>query len=864
MVAYSLFETRSDRKKSKSASTGVRRRRAKAAVEVDYSRLQQLGCKGCPLLSDDLQHPKMKPTGSKKPTIYIVGEAPGADEDNEGVQFIGSSGKYLREAMQEALDGEKVNTRWNNCCRCRPPNNRTPIREEWERCRTSVEADIEKTKPDIVVGVGGVALEWAIGEPSITKWCGRLTPIKIGKHACWFYPIMHPSYVKRTDPDKGVVIAFQQDLRKLGDLLLVEDTRLGPPTLVLPADLQVGVKYATDVKNLKRLERRLLSWSQEKAAVAFDIETTGLRPFDVLDDTKKGLLSIAFSDGKETWTLPVNCKGTPWTPDQLNLVFKLIYDFLRSSCIKVAHNLPFELEWLTLIFGHNPPWRRKGWGDTMTQAYVLDERKNSLALDFLCLQRFGFRLKQVSDVDRSQLMALSMERLLSYNALDAKYTARLYGVQKADIKQQGLFGIYREHIRRIFTLVKAQQVGLLVDFDCVDRFDTDLGGNIESCLQKISKTEEAALYKKKTGKELSPTSPAQLKVLFCDLLGRQEGKSTKNKSGYSVDEEALSRIDLPIARYILDLRNKSKLRSTYCDGFRRAGKSVHLDGRIHTKFNDLFTVTGRLSSDSPNLQNFPKRKDAWIRAIVVPPKGHVILSADYGQLEYRIIGVAANDAYVKKTLLNRYDVHLDWAERVAKADSKVYRRHEKDIKKLRSAVKNQLVFPAFYGAHSDYIARMLGMNIQACRDLFDEFWDEFAGVRRWQKKSLAAFKRDGYISCLTGRRRRAPMTKNEALNTSIQGTASDVVVDGMNRLSVLAEKADEPALQPVINIHDDLTFYLPRRRQDELCEIITEEMLSSSYKWLDVPLSVEVTIGKNWADMNKVGTFFSDDGCYET
>jgi len=454
---------------------------------------------------------------------------------------------------------------------------------------------------------------------------------------------------------------------------------------------------------------------------------------------------------------------------------------------------------------------------------------------------------------------LPVEKLLSYNALDAKYTARLYQAQREELIRDGLLGAYKVHLDRAITLVKAQQVGLVVDFDSVDRYRTDAVAKIAKCAARIARSRLAKLYWEKKGHELSPTSPKQLAELFRDILKRPEGCREKNKSGYSVDDTALKAMRLPIANWVLELRRAMKLKGTYLDGCARGGKWIYPDGRLHTKFNDTFTATGRLSSEEPNVQNFPKREDAWVRTIIVPPSGHVMLSADYGQIEYRVLGIASKDKRICDSLRDRYDVHMDWAERVAKADNKVWIAFGKDIKKLRSEIKNTMVFPAFYGAHADYIAQMIGMNKQKCRALFDEFWEEFAGVRAWQQRLLKEYQRDGYVSCLTGRRRRAPLTQNMIYNSPIQGSASDIVVDAMNRLSIRAEKDSIPALQPVMNIHDDLTFYVPRKRLRSLTRVIVDEMLHPSFDWVTVPISVEVSVGKNWGEMDSVGTFFSDD-----
>jgi DNA polymerase-1 len=580
-----------------------------------------------------------------------------------------------------------------------------------------------------------------------------------------------------------------------------------------------------------------------------------------------GWLSIAFSDGRITWALPICHKDARWSPDDWHRAKDLVLQFLRSKCVKVAHSLPFELEWMTQIYGHNPRWRRTGWGDTMSQAYVLDERRGGLSLDDCCLHRFGFRLKSQSNVDRSRLAEEGIDRLLKYNALDAKYEAKLYHVQAEEIEQEGLQEAYKLHLRRCLTLVRAQQKGLVVDFDAVAKFQKKMQRKIDQCLLEIADSREARLYEKKIGKPLEPTSNPQLVVLFRDLLDRREGQRKKNKTGYSVDDSALEKMDLPIASAVLRLRSYSKMKSTYIDPCAPVGGVVYADGRLHTKFNDLFTVTGRLSSQDPNVQNFPMREDAWVRAIVTAPKTHpitgasckhVLLSCDYGQIEPRVIAMESRDKRLVRSFVDRHDIHGDWAERIAKADLRAYREYGNDLKKLRQDVKSNWVLAGFYGAAWESIAARLKLS-RKCEDLFEEFKGAFPGVWKWQEKQLADYQHDGYVTGLTGRRRRAPLSTNQLLNNITQGVASDLVVEAMNRLSVRAEKEEEPAFQAVIDLHDDLEFYIPKDRLEGLQEEIVREMLTPAFDWVNVPMSVEVKIGENWADMRPVGTFFSDE-----
>ena len=164
--------------------------------------LHRSECKACPLNNQyGLAHPHMEPTGSKRPVVYMLGEAPGADEDKSGEQFVGKAGKTLRSRIPEEWEDH---LRWNNCVRTRPRSgdaNRPPTPVEIECCRPSVVRDIEASKPRAIFGFGNVPLEWSTGQAGITKWRGRRFPLKVGKHTCWYYPMFHPSYVNRKQDD---------------------------------------------------------------------------------------------------------------------------------------------------------------------------------------------------------------------------------------------------------------------------------------------------------------------------------------------------------------------------------------------------------------------------------------------------------------------------------------------------------------------------------------------------------------------------------------------------------------------------------------------------------------------------------------
>jgi DNA polymerase I len=240
----------------------------------------------------------------------------------------------------------------------------------------------------------------------------------------------------------------------------------------------------------------------------------------------------------------------------------------------------------------------------------------------------------------------------------------------------------------------------------------------------------------------------------------------------------------------------------------------------------------------------------------------LFLELDYGQIEARVIAMFSRDKTFVKALWERYDVHMEWAQRLAKAypDRIGGRNNINDkaiMKTFRNDVKNQFVFPLFFGATITKASNELNIPIDSLKPVYEEFWNTFSGVKDYQDNMEREYKKKGYVECLTGRRRRAPLSYNQIVNSPIQGTASDIVVDGMNRLSEL----DVWDYQANLNIHDSLTFILNDDSEfDTHTEIIIKEMLNCRFPWICVPLVVEASVSTdNWAHMEPIGDFASDE-----
>jgi len=810
--------------------------------------MQQRGLAGIADMNPSAKYPCMEPSGSKNPLIYMLGEAPSLDDDREGRHFAGPAGKLLRPDFGTLTP--KI--RFNNCVRTHPSGGRLPSISEVECFRQSVVDDIQETKPKIIVAVGALAAQWLLpklGKISVLR--GRRFPVTVGTHSCWVYPIYHPSYILRIKDKREADVAGVEYLRVFhaDNEAIVKNAHCVPETDIIDGSCNSGIEFAYTVK---KVEAALEKLSKEKY-VAFDLETTRLRPYYADSE----ILSIAIAGSDFCVGIPIDHPQSPFTVSEKAKVKDLLWNWLLSPSRKIAQNASFDIEWLTWWFGPDAA-RASSWEDTMVQSYVLDSRPGGKGLDFMIRQYFGFSLKSLSNVNFKDLGATPLDELLSYNCLDSKWTLPLFKVQQARIKKDGLLRIYEEHIRRIPTVILAQAAGLPVDVDRVEAFQAKYTTRIEAVRGEIATLPEVIVYEQEFG-HFNPASTPQLVTIFRDILKRPEGQRAGTK--YSTDKKALGVMEeVPLAEKILELRTLVKLKSTYIDKLHpdAKGSDTYPDGRIHPLFKTVSTVTGRLSSSEPNGQNFPKRTNPEIRSQIVALPGWSMVSVDYGQIEARVIAMASGDKYLLAALWEDYDIHMHWTERVIEVWPKIFKQRGGDKKKFRGDIKNQFTFPLFYGSRPKSIAKALSMPDGLADRLYDEFWDTFPTVLKWQSKLKKDYQKKGYVETLTGRRRYAPMSTNMVINTPVQGTASDIVVDAMNRLSEYADEKQVSWLQPVLNIHDDLTFLVPNSELDGAIEIIKKMMLVCDYAWSkDAPIEIEMAVGPDWFRLEEIGKFQS-------
>ncbi len=822
----------------------------KQSIETEQTKLdlwQRGQCKICPLRTTEQSKngftpitESMQPSGSKRPLVYMLGEAPGREEDEQGEPFVGKAGKFLRRYIPEEFKGK---LRWSNVVRTRPKDNEDPTRKAIECCRPSVAGDIAATRPKAIFGFGNVPLHWMVGEAGITKWRGRRIPVRVGGHECWFFPMLHPSYIARLESDdekkfRDQEFAFRLDLENA--FQQVNDGLPRPE--IGPDDVKV--------EQLNRFDEiaEALGQMANERLVGIDLETHGTRPYT--DDAL--ILSVALSSKNRTIAFGIehkDCLGKGAARG------RLLGQFLREAkCRLISFSLGFEMEWLAYAFGANVILKNQ-WGDAQLQAFFLDERRGMFSLDSLCLQHFGFNLKAIANVDVKRLAETPLIDVLHYNGLDAYYHRMLYNHQLKLLMAQGLTGVYQHRRDAIGAAVLQQLKGVPINQQTVQGFVAKYETELARVEGELAKLPEVRKFEKNYEHAYRPGAPRDVQAIF-DKLG-EKIKST--------EAEELARVDHPLAKLTLEWRHTKKLLSVYVmpvlEGSEKC--TVFPDGLLHPLLSLHKVRTSRTSSEEPNVQNWSKHSDGKeVRAQVEAPAGYSIVSFDYGQIQARNVAQESEDPTLTKYFWDRHDIHRDWAERLmqlyprwVKEGVKVAARDKEVFKAYRQVAKNLFVFPSFFGASGNSVANYMSIPPEIGEQMSEEFWDTMPKVKDWHERLRTDYNETGYVTGLSCFRRHAPVAWTELINSPIQADETLIVLDAMKRL---AYTGDEDLISTLM-VHDDLTFIWPKQRIDELANRAIDIMLNCPFKWAHrVPIVVEMSVGQVWSEMKAAGEYASD------
>ena len=409
-----------------------------------------------------------------------------------------------------------------------------------------------------------------------------------------------------------------------------------------------------------------------------------------------------------------------------------------------------------------------------------------------------------------------------------------------ELNKQGLWELYQEIEHPLCgVLYRMEREGIAIDRDQLEQFGAMLAQRIDDCEKLIFSYSEGPF---------NINSTKQLGELLFDKLGLPPVKKTK--TGYSTNADVLEKLKSkhPIIPAIMDYRMLTKLKSTYADGLM---KVICDDGRIRTTFQNLVTATGRLSSTEPNLQNIPVRTDlgAEIRKMFVPREGHVLVDADYSQIELRVLAHIAEDQTMQDAFIRGMDIHTVTASQVfgvaPEQVTPLQRRHAKAVN-----------FGIVYGISEFSLSEDIGVSRYEAKDYIDNYLANYRGVRNYMKQVVADAREKGYTKTLYGRRRYIPeLTSSNfnirsgaeriALNTPIQGTAADLIKLAMIRVDK-ALRDNYPEAKLILQVHDELIVECPEMIAPQVAELVSREM--NAVAALKVPLTAEAKIGKSWYD----------------
>jgi len=520
--------------------------------------------------------------------------------------------------------------------------------------------------------------------------------------------------------------------------------------------------------------------------------------------------------------------------------------FFESKEIeKIAHNIKYDLKVLNRygIAVASPTF------DTMVAHYLINpESKQSM--DFL--SEFYLKYQPISietligkkGKGQGNMRDLKPEEISDYACEDADITFQLKQLFEPEINKDHLKELfYGMEMPLVEVLKGMEQEGISIDVNGLK----DYSKQLESTLQGLEKT-----IKEEAGIDFNVDSPKQLGDVLFDHL-KIGGKPKKTKTGqYATSEDILQKLqnDHPIIPMILEYRQLRKLKSTYVDPLPTMCDEV--DGRVHTNFMQTVTATGRLSSNNPNLQNIPIRTENGReirKAFIAKDSDHILLSADYSQIELRIIAALSGDKNMIEAFHKKYDIHTATA-------SKVFHTPMDEVTREQRSAAKAVNFGIIYGQSAFGLSQSLGISRTEAKSIIDSYFEQFSALKAYMDQVMVQARDKGYVETIMKRRRYLPdinsanavvrgFAERNAVNAPIQGSAADIIKLAMIKVNEAIEQANLKS-RMILQVHDELVFDVVRSEVDIMKKLVQDSMENAVD--IGVPIDVEVGVGENWLD----------------
>jgi len=569
--------------------------------------------------------------------------------------------------------------------------------------------------------------------------------------------------------------------------------------------------------------------------ITIDTETSSRSP------VKADLVGISISsDPARTYYIPLS-HSYIGVPEQLQkgYVLRRLKRILGDPTIrKTGHNIKYDL----IVLKNNGVELRGIYFDTMIASYLLMPNKANHNLDDVALHYLGYKKLSYKEVaGKRNFKEVTVEEATRYSGEDVSVTSRLRDVLEPKLREEGLEKLFHEiEIPLIEALADMEMTGI--------RIDLALMKDLSEELQKeISSVEERIYFI--AGERFNINSPKQIQEILFDKLKLRTLKRTK--TGYSTDVDVLEELSLEheLPGEILEHRTLSKIKNTYVDALPRL---VNPDtGRLHTSFNQTVTATGRLSSSDPNLQNIPVR-GKWgmrIREAFIAEENNLLLSADYSQIELRILAHLSNDEGLIRIFNEDGDIHTMTASELFGVPEE---RVDQEMRRRAKTVN----FGIVYGISPYGLSKELSIGNDEAREYIDTYFARHRGVKQYIDKQISQTAEKGYVKTIFNRKRPIPELKSRnkttrqlgerlAINTPIQGSAADIIKIAMINIHKRLKK-ERLLTKMLLQVHDELLFEVPVDELERVKALVRQEMEGAVS--LSVPLKVDIGVGRNWAE----------------
>ncbi len=574
---------------------------------------------------------------------------------------------------------------------------------------------------------------------------------------------------------------------------------------------------------------------------ALDLETTAKDPM------KAAIVGISFSHRpNEAAYIPLRHSdenaGRQLEPEPTLLRLKPLLEDPRLG--KVGQNIKYD--WTVL--------KRSGIDlkgvvfDTMVASYLLDPTRRAHNLEAIAVEYLDHRMISYKEVTgdtkgRKGFDKVSIEDAVTYACEDADITLMAYKILESRLKEEGLESLFEKvEMPLIPVLLDMEMSGVCVDKDRLEAISKDFEGKLQQIEERIYAI---------AGEEFNIQSHQQLGHILFEKLRLPIQKKTKKKKGYSTDVDVLTALSAEheLPDLVLQYRSLAKLKSTYTDAL---VDLVHPETRrIHTSYNQTVTATGRLSSSDPNLQNIPIRTEEGrkIRAAFVPRKGWVMFSADYSQIELRLLAHYSQDTVLVEAFEENQDIH-------ARTAAEVFQLFPSMITPEMRRQAKVINFGIIYGMGPFRLARELGISHKMARTYIEHYFATYKGVKRFIDETIKEARKTGKVKTLLDRQRWLPdicssnrtareFAERTAVNTPLQGTAADLIKVAMIRIHEAFAKKGLRA-KMLLQVHDELLFEVPPEELEKTKELV-RAIMEGVYE-LRVPLKVNINVGPNWAE----------------